>query len=129
MPKDSSVLSKLRVSWNLGFGIYPMPNKNLIRLAKGVTGMGLSKVLRPWFVYRYKQLLNDLERPVDFQKKKNYIHARFGYNSLPNTIGYQRKILVNKCLEHKSAITGKIEPKLYNKEIQYWKKAYSELDA
>jgi len=116
-PGDPSVLKKLRVSWNLGYGLYPMPGVNLTRLAKSVSGLGLSKVLRPWYAYCYKRMLGKLNQPIDYQKRLKKVHARFSYNSLPNTIGYQRKILVEKCMTNGNAITGKIHPKAYNSEL------------
>jgi hypothetical protein len=118
IPNDSSVLKKLRVSWNLGYGIYPMPGANWIRLARGATGFSMSKALRPWYVYSYKKMIRQLNQPIDCQNKLKKVQARFSYNSLPNTIGYQRKILVQKCKTMESAITGKISSGAYNNEIR-----------
>ena len=118
MPNDSSVLKKLRVSWNLGYGIYPIPGVNLVRLARVAARFSKSKALRPWFVHRYKKMIHQLNQPIDCQNKLKKVHARFSYNSFPNTIGYQRKILVQKCKIMDRAITGKISPRAYNKEIR-----------
>jgi hypothetical protein len=117
VPDDPAVLNKLRISWNLGYGIYPMPNSYLIKLARSVTHYNISKVLKPWFVYSYKKMLDNMSKPVDYSKKVNKVHARFGSNALPNTIGYQRRIFLQKCQENRNTITGKVKPEYYKKEI------------
>ena len=117
-PSDSSLLKKLRVSWNLGCGIYPIPHVNIIRLAKEMTKLGFSKFLKPWYVHSYKQMLKKMDQPLDNNKRLIKIHARLGNNSLPNTIDYQRKTFMQKCNKHENVITGKIKPAAYNKEIK-----------
>lgn len=117
-PEDPSVLSKLRVSWNLGCGIYPIPNMALIKLARGAANHNLSKALKPWYMYNYKRMINELSKPVEYHKKSSLVHARFGYKSLPNTIAYQRQLFLEKCTNNKKVISGKIGQKEYNKEIK-----------
>jgi hypothetical protein len=63
-------------------------------------------------------MIRQLNQPIDCQNKLKKVHARFSYNSLPNTIGYQRKMLVQKCKTIECAITGKISPGAYNNEIR-----------
>jgi hypothetical protein len=118
VPADPSVLKKLRVSWNLGCGIYPIPNVNFVRLARGATHFSFTKVLKPWFIYSYKKMINKMSQPINYDIKLKKVHARFGNNSLPNTIGYQRKIFLQKCTKNENAITGSIHPKAYNNELK-----------
>lgn len=117
-PSDSCLLKKLRISWNLGYGLYPAPNKNLSRLVRAANNLSLSKTLKPWFVYSYKRMIKQTELPVNYDKKLNKVHARFGYKSFPNTIGHQRKVFMQLCANSKNVITGTIKPGTYNKEIK-----------
>jgi hypothetical protein len=117
-PQDPQMIKKLRLSWNLGCGIYPVPNINLVRLAKGATRFNFPKVLRPWYIYSYRKLIKRINEPVNLMLKQQKIQARFGANSLPNTIGFQRKILVDSCRDNVNVITGSIKPKLYREELK-----------
>jgi hypothetical protein len=118
IPKDPSLLNKLRVSWNLGCGIYPVPNGKLARLARAATTFNFSKALKPWYVYSYKKMIKKLGEPMDYDHKINKVQARFGNNSLPNTIGYQRKIYTQKSGKNENVITGSIKQKAYNIELK-----------
>ena len=117
-PPDPCLLKKLRVSWNLGCGVYPVPNKQLTRLARGVAIFNLSKVLKPWFIYSYKKMIATLSQPTDCETKLKKVQVRFGNNTLPNTIGYQRKLFVAKCTNNENVLTGSINLAAYNKEIR-----------
>jgi hypothetical protein len=117
LPNDPSILKKLRVSWNLGYGMYPLPNENTMRIARTATTLSLSKALSPWYKYCYKKMTNKLSRPINYDSKLRCVHARFGYKSLPNTIAYQRKIFVEKCSKNENVIIGKIKQGAYNTEI------------
>ncbi|SHF39226.1 hypothetical protein [Flavisolibacter ginsengisoli] len=118
IPSDPSVLNKLRVSWNLGCGIYPVPHLNLIRLAREITRHGLSRFLKPWYVHSYNKMIRLMDQPTNYDNRLIKIHARFGNNSLPNTIDYQRKTFLQRCKQHEKVIMGSISPRAYNREIK-----------
>ena len=118
VPQESSVLNKLKVSWNLGYGMYPMPAKTYSRLAKGATRLNGAKWLRPWFIYHYKKMLRQINTPVDLHVKLNKVQARFGNRDLPNTIAYQRKLFMQKCAHTGVVLTGSIDSDAYNREIK-----------
>ncbi|MBD1397711.1 hypothetical protein H9Q13_11095 [Pontibacter sp. JH31] len=117
-PSDPTVLNKLRVSWNLGCGVYPMPNQNIIKIARGFTTYNFPKLLKPWYQFNYNKMINELNKPINYASKLKLVHARFGYKGLPNTIAYQRQLLLNKCKINKKVISGKINQKAYNAEIK-----------
>jgi hypothetical protein len=117
-PSNRDVLNKLRVSWNLGYGMYPIPARNMVGLAKAVTKIGFTKLLRPWFLYSYKKLIKTLNTPVNLGTKFNKVQARFGNNTLPETIGFQRRLFLDKCNGSKVVLSGTVKPKLYNSEIK-----------
>mgnify|MGYP005751213833 CR=1 FL=1 len=117
-PNDPSVLSKLRVSWNLGCGIYPIPNQILIKMLRAAVGHNFSKVLKPLYLHYYNRTVNELSKPVNLKSKSGLVHARFGYKGLPNTIAYQRQLFLSKCQKSKKVISGKISQKAYNNEIK-----------
>lgn len=118
IPGNPGLIKKLRISWNLGYGIYPIPGKTLIRLAKGATKLGFIKSLRPWFIYSYKKMIDTLNKPVDITRKVNKVQARFGKNSLPVTVGYQRNLFLQKCVNNELVLSGTVKAKFYNKEIR-----------
>lgn len=109
-PSDPALLNKLRVSWNLGYGIYPMANVLFTKMARVAVNANLSKALKPVYTYHYKRMLRDLDKPLNVSAKSNYVHARFGYSAFPHTVGYQRKLLLSKCSSHSSIVTGKVAP-------------------
>ena len=117
-PNDPSVLEKLRISWNLGCGIYPVPHIHLVRLARAATNYNIAKILRPWYVYSYRKMVKRMSEPINFAAKLKVVHARFGSNSLPNTVGYQRKIFMQQCKENKNVLAGSVKPGAYNTEIK-----------
>jgi hypothetical protein len=118
VPSDHSILNKLRVSWNLGYGVYPIPGENLIRIARGANRFSFSKMLKPLYKQYYKRMLFKVNQPIDYKSKIKKVHARFGNKSLPNTISYQRKLFIQQCMKNENVILGKIGPKAYNKELE-----------
>lgn len=117
-PADPSQLEKLRVSWNLGYGIYPMANMVFTKVAREAASVNLTKVLKPFYSYQHQKMVRELDKPLDLASKKGCVHARFGYNGFPHTVGYQRKLFLDKCVGHSNIITGKIAPRAYKKEIK-----------
>ncbi|PVY36663.1 hypothetical protein [Pontibacter virosus] len=117
-PSDPSVLNKLRVSWNLGCGVYPIPGQVLIKMLRSAVGHNFSKALKPLYLHYYRKTLKELSRPSDLKNKSDYVHARFGYKGLPNTIAYQRQVLLDTCKKNNKVISGKISQKAYNEEIK-----------
>lgn len=118
LPSDTSMFDKLRVSWNLGYGVYPMPGDNLVRITKFITKSGFIKALKPWYIYQYKQIIKQLNISVDYSKKVTKVQARFNSNSLPKTIGYQRSLFNDKCSGKDYILSGRISSKLYNEELK-----------
>ncbi|HTM92089.1 MAG TPA: hypothetical protein VL095_06720, partial [Flavisolibacter sp.] len=118
VPDDHSLLNKLRVSWNLGCGIYPMPKQNFIKIARAATKFSLAKILRPWFIHHYKKMIREIDSQVDLHNKARKVQARFGSNTLPNSIGYQRKVFMQKCASNQFVLTGSIDAKAYNREVK-----------
>jgi hypothetical protein len=117
-PDDPSLLNKLRVSWNLGCGLYPIPQQNFIKIARATTKFGLAKILKPWFTHQYKKMISQISSQVDLHNKARKVQARFGSNSLPNSIGYQRKVFTQKCASSQLVLNGSIDAKAYNKEVK-----------
>ncbi|WP_299701293.1 hypothetical protein [uncultured Pontibacter sp.] len=117
-PSNPAVIDKLRVSWNLGYGMYPIPGSTSIKVAREAVSLNFSKALKPWYSYNYSRMIKELSKPVSFNTKDSVVHARFGCNSLPNTIAYQRQIFLEKCANSKKVVTGKISQKQYNNELK-----------
>lgn len=118
IPNDPSLLQKLRVSWNLGYGVYPLPSHNLTNISRLATNLSLSKALKPWFLYSYKRMIGHLERRENYDARLKCVHARFGYQAMPKTIAYQRKTFFEKCEQHDNVIVGKIRQSAYNSELR-----------
>lgn len=117
-PTDPALLSKLRLSWNLGYGVYPVPAKNLVRMARLATRMGWVKILKPSFDRAYRSLLHSTAAPVAIANKQRVVQARFGYRSFPNTVGYQRRLMLEGTAGNKLLLAGKVPPDVYQQEIQ-----------
>jgi hypothetical protein len=118
VPTQPDLVNKLRISWNLGYGIYPLPGKTLVKLAKEVIKIGRTDLLRPWFMYSYKRMMDLLDKPVDVAGKQLKVQARFGKNALPQTVGFQRNLFLQKCVNNESVLSGAVSPKFYNREMK-----------
>lgn len=116
-PAHPDLIKKLRVSWNLGYGIYPLPGRTLVKFAKEVIKLGRTRLLRPWFIYNYKKMIDALDKPVDITTKLKKVQARFGKSVLPETVGYQRNVFLQKCFNSELVLSGSVSPKFYNKEM------------
>lgn len=117
-PTDPAVLDKLRLSWNLGYGVFPTPTKNRVRLSRLAARFGMIKLLKPSFDRVYRNLLNETATPVAIDSKKPLVHARFGYKSYPNTVGFQRRLMLDQLKSNKQVLTGNVSPKVYQRELQ-----------
>ena len=117
-PAHPELLDKLRISWNLGYGIYPLPRKTLTKLAKETIKLGGVRLLRPWFISNHKKLMDVLDKPVDLANKLKKVQARFGKNALPETVRHQRYLFLEKCRKCAVVLSGAVSPKAYNKEME-----------
>ncbi len=102
-------LQKLRLAWNIGVGIYPTP-KIKQKLAK----MTLLKLVTP-----DQKFLYPIKRPKVLFKKHNIlkIQARFSEGAYPKSIGFQRKLFLDKVSHSTKFSLGRLPRKDYNLEL------------
>lgn len=115
---DANELQKLNLAFNLGFGIYPNPGKNIpIRIIGHILARsGNLRMLRSYFLGQQKKLIDKLSKRPRYKSKINKVSARFRYQSYPKTIGYQRYLFEQIIHEHNQFYTGMTSHKQYMEE-------------
>ncbi|EMS32075.1 hypothetical protein C943_01337 [Mariniradius saccharolyticus AK6] len=105
---DSKNLGKIRLCWNIGIGDYFSNRSKLIRILFPIVGPNIIGKLMGNFPSAPG---NDVQRIKKCQ-------ARFGVNERRKHIDIQRKILLEKVDGNDMFLSGKLDPKLYQKEIR-----------
>jgi hypothetical protein len=108
--EDPSLLSKLRLSWNIGIGDYP---RGKLRQRAGVAAsiaFGF-RAARPF--YGSGRLPRD---PVSVNPGTIGVHARIGLVSRPS-IACQRKLILERIQGHPAFLTGSTSQREYNREV------------
>lgn len=121
---DSVDINKLKISWNIGIGIYPL-NQNLLFdnhynfCRRAITAMTVLPNIGP--IYKiisklYDRLIKELEREINFKSKITKISSRFGFKSYRRSIGYQRELYLNFINGNEKFLKGIKSKKEYIKE-------------
>lgn len=108
--KNTDDLKKIKVSWNLAFGQYPVLKhrhyiaKYLFKMTKG-----------GWMHHCFSRnpIFGQIPSPGLLK-----CQARFGYKGYRESIGYQRKLFLEKVSGNPQFLSGQIPFKEYNKEIK-----------
>ena len=58
-----------------------------------------------------------LKQELNLEKKHNFINARFSYQGYSNSVAFNRKLILNKILNNKKFIKGRISSWEYTKEL------------
>lgn len=112
---DVKELAKIRVSWNIGIGLYPR------RQLRQRVGVALARVFDPSIArfFYYKDPFNP--QKVLFQNKGLYsVHARIGLIARPS-ISYQRKLFLDLIKDNPLFLTGRVSQKQFNTETKHSK--------
>jgi hypothetical protein len=107
--KDPKDLSKIKVFWNLAFGQYPV----------SINKTKAAKKFYPFFGASVMELLSTKfpERSVP-QPSLAMCHARFSSNGYRDSVGFQRKLFLEKIENNKLFLQGRIKPRQYNEEVK-----------
>lgn len=110
VPLGGDDFDKLKISWNLAAGIYPVKVNHKRFFSKINEVINVPKLTI--------SLLKSLKRK---EKTKNYqlfdVHARFSFHSRP-TISFQRKLFFDILKNKDNVLLGKADPKQYNYELK-----------
>jgi hypothetical protein len=101
-------LTKIKVAWNIGLGIYNPSHGKLREFLFQI--FGITPI-------RFIQKQYSIKRPNTF-KDYDKCQARFFYNPARNHIDFQRKLFLEKTSQHPSFLSGAIDPLLYTQEIK-----------
>jgi len=115
---DIHQIDKLKLSYNLGFGIFPKTNNKWHRRFKRLAEKYSVLFLKPYFHYKLHYLKKELQKPIIFNQKKLKVSARFHEGNLPSSIGYQRKILREIVESKPQFLSGLIQFDAYQKEMK-----------
>lgn len=109
VPVDDEALSKLKIAWNIGAGCYP--RKDLIRKIGLVFANLLSPKILPFF-YSHPE-----DYPIPDNQEKYDVQARFTVQSIP-TMGYQRKLVLEKVKDDNRVLTGFTSSRKFKREMK-----------
>lgn len=109
--KEEILLGKLHFLWNIGASVYPFS-----RLKRRVFNMVNDRIELNGLNYLYKWTLGTT-KSVERGKRKQLIQARFGAGAYPNSIGYQRKLLLELVQNRPEYLTGRVPKPQYQKEL------------
>lgn len=109
IPVDEELLSKVNLAWNIGAGCYP--RRDLLRKIGLVAANIISPRILPLFY------TDPGKAPEPNNGEKYDVQARFSIQSTP-TIGYQRKLVLEKIKNDSRVLTGFISPGKFKEEIK-----------
>lgn len=107
---DRQDLKKIKVSWNLAFGQYPIL-KHRHYIARYLFKITKGEMMR----YCFSSNPFDGQIPAPGLLK---CQARFGFKGYRESIGYQRKLFLEKVSGNPQFLSGQIPFKDYNNEIK-----------
>ena len=102
--KYSEDLGKVKLAWNIGIGAFPT-NKARLRnffypqVRRFVTGLTVLPSIKPVSIALNKfisEMQIELAKEVPLCKKQRVISARFGFSGYRKSIGYQRRLFLER---------------------------------
>lgn len=116
--ENPELAKKIFLSYNLGYGLFSMdPFAGKQRFIKNVGEINV-RLLRPFFIKSLNRLKRMLYQPVIFNDKRVNVNCRMNHSHLPNSIGFQRELFLEKCSQTAYCKTGVVP---YN---QYWQEMH-----
>jgi hypothetical protein len=101
-------LEKIKVAWNIGLGPYPPNNSKITRFIFNKLGKNFLRLTQKKFP----------KEEFRIKKEINKCQARFFYNPKRDHIDFQRKLFLEIISNNSLFLSGKIEPKHYQKELK-----------
>ena len=114
----------IRIAWNIGIGCYPTQGNKIINyyyekirkmscLLSYLPSTGPLKSI----VNKYKlEMIKTLSKPLDLSSRKRLISARFSDSGYYKSIGFHRKLIINKIKNDDNFLKGRIPKRQYLKE-------------
>jgi len=97
---------KVRIAWNIGIGCYPYSQDGSlsryymsIRKACGALSLFSAKGIVTRVAEKYRGgIVKALQQPVSLECSDKRVNARFGFSRYTETVGYQRKCILDKIV-------------------------------
>lgn len=117
-------LNKLKISWNIGIGIFPLNKShpidymynNFRRLLASLSIFSNVDPLYFFFKYQFKRMQDELGKEKNLYSKKNFFSSRFKSNIYRPSIGYQRKLFMKKFNDNPFFLTKEISKRKFTEE-------------
>ena len=121
---NESDLNKLKISWNIGVGIFPLNKFNPIdymhnTMRKAITAMSILPSLDPIYYFilnQFSRMKKELNKEVVFHSRKKKISSRFKAFNYRNSIGFQRKLIIKNTFNNKLFLSGEKTKKEFIQE-------------
>lgn len=112
--EKNTPIEKLKVSWNIGIGIYPVNQSNIYNnyypfMRRFLTSMIILPSISPLVYFFDKYLANmkcELKKEINFKKKIHKFSSRFSSASYRRSVGFQRNLFIELTANDKSHLTG-----------------------
>jgi hypothetical protein len=118
-------LNKLKISWNIGIGIYPLNGNSILDkhyplVRRIITGMSILPSIEPiyFLISHYiKKMKEELKKEICFNSKLRKFSSRFHSPNYRNSVSYQRNLLLKKIKENKNFLIGHKSKRDFTQEI------------
>jgi hypothetical protein len=107
---DKNGLTKLRLFWNIGAAVYPKKKLNR-KIAYALAASPFHWLRNPFYPLAEN-------KTIMVENRENAIQARFGYAAYTSSLGFQRKLMLEKIANQPNIRTGRINQASYNIEIR-----------
>ena len=116
---------KIKIAWNIGIGCFPVFKNSFLnrfyvfikKFCCILSFFSLNFVLKKIISLYIVQMKKYLKQELNLEKKHNFINARFSYQGYSNSVAFNRKLILNKILNNKKFIKGRISSWEYTKEL------------
>lgn len=110
---DIQLTGRLRVSWNLALGEYPIGNVSLLKSHLSLFGYRIFGIEALQIIRSRFSGTNPPTQPVLAK-----CHARFGYRRYRSSVGYQRKLFLDVVQDHELFLSGIVSKQRYARELR-----------
>lgn len=116
--------TKIKIAWNIGIGCFPLFKNKLFnkyyffvrRFCCVLSFLSLNFLLKKIILFYINQMKSELRKDFNINDKVKKISARFTYKGYYNSVGFQRKLALEKINNKKIYLTGKLKLWPYLKE-------------
>ncbi len=116
--------TKIKIAWNIGIGCFPIYKNKLFnkyyffirRFCCFLSLISLNFLIKKIIKFYINEMKSELKRDFNINDKVQKISARFTYKGYYNSVGFQRKLALQKINNISIYLTGKLKSWQYLKE-------------